>query len=210
MRTKLTKIALAAALVLAITFTLSCSSDGDDGVAFNENSQVYNEDGTEYKGDGDIKDASTNFGSVTNGVVKLNLPETVPDEHFDDNDFDKLSEEFGCNFSQKNVKYRELKFRLYNSNGERIGSLYAGYRDEQISESLTYLYFIKSIKGTCSYKDGDNDRKMHIDAKKGWNKTYEVRKCTSYNNENSKCDVWNIESSTNNILTREVKWILDK
>jgi len=86
MRTLFSKLALTVALMLALTFTFSCSS-GDDGGSggqggsFNENSQVYNFDGrnigTAYKGSGIIKIVmigngdgnSLNAGSVTNGIA---------------------------------------------------------------------------------------------------------------------------------------------
>ncbi|GBU25967.1 hypothetical protein R83H12_02638 [Fibrobacteria bacterium R8-3-H12] len=45
---KTTRRFLLAAISIAITFTFSCSSDKDDGGdgSFNENLQIYNEDGS--------------------------------------------------------------------------------------------------------------------------------------------------------------------
>jgi len=224
-----TKSILKLAISIALAFTFGCSSGGsggnDDpdgggngqGGSLNVNPQIYNEDGSLFTENGVIKFASSynddvliNAGSVTDGIVKLNLPQTVPDEYL--LDFDKLLERMGCNSSQKNVKLIEAKFLLY-SNGEQIGRLDAYYEDKEILEESTgYLYFSKDIKAICNYKDGDDNRKLDINAKRGWSKVYMVRKCTSYNSENDRCDIWNIESSTSNILKKEkeLKWILEQ
>jgi hypothetical protein len=205
---------LAAALALAITFTLSCSS-GDDpsegngqGASFNENSQIYNIDGTLYKGSGDIKMqmynedgkktlTNINAGNVTNGIVNLNLLQTIPDEYLMDiNGFSK------CPDNPQGIKVFSAEFALINSNGDYIGYLGIIYDDEQLNEGIYYTYFSKAGKITCNYDNDGYKYIINIDAKAGWNKIYIRDKNTDEIYTNGI-----IEQSTSNILTVEMKWI---
>jgi hypothetical protein len=201
MRTQFFKIVLAATFGLAMALTFSCSSNDDDkgggnnnsgggGVPFNENSQIYNTDGSLFIGSGvlSIKNKHTqetllNIGSVTNGIVNLQLPQTIPNEYL------FVFKENGCtiNPSYLNVFINEDVFVLTNSSGENIGKLYIG--DEQNSQGIQYWYFSKAGKITCG-------NIIDINAKAGWNDMYVV-----VNNGKK-------ELSTNNILTNEVKWTL--
>jgi len=194
----------AAIFGFALAFTFSCSS-GDDtgggqGGSFNENSQVYNFDGrnigTAYKGNGDIKielrgngDGKTlNAGSVTSGIVKLELP-TIPEEYLNDNYF------CGKN-SPKDAKYSDSRLNLYN-NEKLIGVLIAAYLGNDYAYSIDFLYSTKAAKITC--ESGRN--KADIDAKAGWNKVY-LKKIAKNGEE--------LQVSTNDFLKKagELKWIL--
>jgi len=221
---KSTKFAQVAGIMLALVFSFSCSSGGgDDGtsspssggdIQFNENSQIYNKDGTLYKGSGIIEATSymedsacyegqldcgglkwehVRAGNVTNGIVKLELPQTIPSEYL--SDFFDDETQRSCTSYPKNIKMFGGIFVLTNSSKDYIGSLSTEFDDGQIIESVTYMYFTKAGKISCNYYDREI---FNIDAKIGWNKIY-LR--GNYNSQ--------IEYSTNNILTKEMKWILD-
>ena len=269
---KTTRFLSAAIFALAITFTLSCSSNGGSGDGGgtsspsgngdlssssvgggssssdastgssssakdsssssvgstsspsggggNENSQIYighwdedeggyHIDGT-YKGSGDIKilvykygagydTLVINAGSVTNGIVNLELPTTtLPDEYLGEYSCGLIgSDHLGSNY-----------FILTNSSGERIGrlntpySFYVDYVDKQLWEMIQYEYFSKAGKIACNVGEGDFNTIYDIDAKIGWNKIY----FRSYSSNG----VLIQEHSTNNILTKEVKWTLEE
>jgi len=262
MRTQISKFALAAALGLALTFTLSCSSGSDDngggtsspsgngdlssssvgggssssatggggssssvgggdassssvasgggssssatgggssssvgGGSFNENSQVYNNDGSLFTGSEVIKIKAMliNAGNITNGIVNLQLPTTIPDEYLtalpiqasvctDYIDDVKAFFNYGGKF---------FVFGLTNGSDDITKRL--EMRDEQSKEQIIYVYFSKAGKITCNTEY----KKFNIQANLGWTKIYYVK--------NGEVD----EFSTNNILTKEIKWILN-
>ena len=237
---------LAAIFGFALTFTFSCSGgdDGDgnsnnsnggfsspsgggssssggrQGVPFNENSQIYDEDGVLYKGSGDIKISTSNSwqyneilidaGSVTNGIVNLKLPQTIPDEYLD-KWFDVNDDEnqlYCTSYPKYNIRTFVAQFVLISSNGDEIGSLspyHLEYEEKiRISERIDYYYFSKAGKVTCKYKE-EREGYTYIDdkdydVKEGWNTIYLHRE----NTEKSKIH----ESSTNNILIKGVNWII--
>jgi hypothetical protein len=216
---------LAAGILLALVFTFSCTSDGNsngsggssvtggaDGGG-NQFSQIYNgyydEDdvyhiGAPYTGGGIIEIASSigcgsssnegnggcewnglKAGSVTNGIVKLELPKNVPEEYLEEDFFGS------CSAPLKDIKVFGVIFVLTNSNKEYLGELRIRYMDKQIREEIMYLYFSKAVKGKTTCDDIEFD----IDAKAGWNKLY-------YNRRPAPRKI-----STNNILTKEMKWM---
>jgi len=223
MRTQFSKLALAAAFGLALAITFGCSSDKDDdnsggspssgenntngsgqGVLFNEKSQVYiYPDGSLFNGSGAIKvsayDRSTDkqilidAGNVTNGIVNLKLPTTIPHELLEDleDQFDP-NEQHSCT-SPENIKSAGVNLVLTNSSGDDIGSLFIGYKDEQRSEGISYEYYSKTGKITCVSETFGGYYKSNIDAKTGWNKIYSTQNRVT----------WESEESTNNILTKE-------
>jgi len=203
------------------------SSGGGKGVPFNENSQIYNtycdydggvdDDGDDiytchigdaYTGSGDIVIYSGRFdfdlilGSVTNGIVKLKLP-TIPDE--DLGDFFDDGDDLNCTDYPNGIKYFEAeKISLINSNSADIGGLDIGegdYKSNDIEYNhIYYGYFSKAGKITCKRTARDGwVGKYNLDVKAGWNKIYYV-----YNRK-----AGTGELSTNNILTKEVKWLLN-
>jgi len=171
MRKQSSKFVLTAALMLAITFTFSCSGGDDDGgSSFNENSQVYSFDGrnigTAYKGSGDIKitegghgEILIDAGSVTNGIVNLKLP-TIPEEYLREGGIPAVR---NCQDTPKDIKYDLASLELYN-NGTSIGRLFVAYLGNDYWYSMEFLYSSKPAKITCEYMD--------IDTKTGWNKVY--------------------------------------
>jgi hypothetical protein len=207
MRNNISKLVLVAIFGFALTFTFSCSStttvcggEGEQGGSFNENSQIYvRKNGAPYKGSGDIKIANTiNVGSVTKGIAKLDLSKiTIPDEY--------LSDLFNDDIQLPCDDYPTIKvaivdyFRLYysNSDDELLGKLRIEYFDEQMREGIFYLYSSKNGKITCNSASGGESFKINADIKANWNKIY-FRK--TRNSE---------EWSTDNILTKEVKWTID-
>jgi len=226
MKSNLFKIAHVAGIALALALTISCSGGDNDnnggggggtggGVQFNENSQIYYENGTLFKGngilevadgisgDGDCNENGCEYhyywngmpaGSVTNGIVSLNLPSNIPNEYlwfFDVND-DRIS----CSSYSEGIKIAFLGMVLTNDNKDYLGELAITYEDEQIKEAISYMYSSKAGKITCNKK---NDI-YNIDAKIGWNKVYGHKNYTTGTGE----------ISTNNILTKEkeVKWII--
>jgi len=206
---------LAAIFGFALTFTFSCSSDDDtgggdgQGGSFNENSQVYNRNGRSiYKGNGivdayggmtcdDYEDCEwhVKVGSVTNGVVNLELDKAVPADEYLKDFLD--GEQRSCTSYPENIKIFGEEFVLTNGNGNIIGGLMIYYEDEQVIESIFYAYFSKDGKIACN----SSKRIWNLDVKKGWNKIYLHR----YNNKGGIR-----EYSTNNILTieKKLKWII--
>jgi len=210
---------LAAGISLALGFTFSCSSDGGgssgQGGSFNENSQIYYEDGTTpYKNNGIIKVSSysndkelvyLDAGRVTNGIVKLELP-NIPDAYL--SSFfseDRISR---CSDYPQNIKSfgTDDGFALTNSNGDFIGYLNIAYLSDKLIEGIHYLYFPEAGKITCDYElEAKDDEIVYrdiydIEAKAGWNKMY-----FSYNIAGSAVT---LKFSTKNILTKEkeMKW----
>ena len=207
---------LAAIFGLALAFTFSCSSGGDNdsgssgnSVLFSVNPQIYYYDsGEAYKGSGLIdvtshvaggSDMDTEWdhikaGSATNGVVNLNLPTGSPDEYLR-NFLDDFGGQEGCSGSYQDIKIGGGFFVLTDNKGEYIGTMKIRYRDEQIQEEIMYMYFSKTGKITCNREKAIID----IDAKKGWNDIYMV--------SNRKDNMRTL--STKNILTKEkqMKWL---
>jgi hypothetical protein len=206
-----------AIIAVAITFTLSCSGSDDPdnpnnpnnggGIPFNENSQVYYEDGSKYEGSGDIYISLRNrniegsdydleyiIGSVTNGIITLdNLP-TLPEEYLED--FLEEKDKKNCTDYTKDIKVWGGSFKIPNHR-----YLEAGYIDEQIEEMMAYIYFSKAGKITCNLEHGPKTGEnaiFNINATKGWNKMYmKINMQNGYS-----------EYTTNNILTKELKWVL--
>ena len=220
---------LVAIFGFALAFTFSCSSGGDDdsdGGLFNVNPQIYNEDGTIYNGNG-IMDVTSyvggscsndectwewdqiRAGSVTNGIVNLNLSIGSPDEYLED--FLPESSGFDCSAYPKGIKWAGGFFVLTDNNGEYIGKLKVTHWDGQIEESIVYWYFSKTGKITCNRSEYDengdgtvykDNRIIDIDVKQGWNNIYYRSSRTVGVNTVER----NAEWSTKNILTKEVKW----
>jgi len=186
----------------------SSSSGGGKGALFNENSQIYNEDDTSYTGSGTLtstfRSGNINVGSVTAGIVNLQLP-SLQDE--DLGDFSNDSPRSSCTSYPENIKFTSGDFVLTNNNGNR-GYLQALYYDGQIAGGIIYYYFSKAGRITCTNYSEDvyngvvearYNTITNIDAKVGWNKIY----FRAY----PKDGVRIVERSTNDILTKEVKWI---
>ena len=98
--------------------------------------------------------------------------------------------------------YETEKIHLVNSGStnyytDRIGDL--DITDGQYND-IYYWYFSKAGKITCKRTARDGwVGKYNLDVKAGWNKIYYV------SNEETRIG----EHSTNNILTKEVKWLLN-
>jgi len=187
-------VLLSAGISLALGFTFGCSSDdggdnsGGGSGSININPQVYDgNDGTPYKGSGDIKisaeyeytfigkDTLINAGSVTNGVVNLKLP-TIPNDEYLKRSSDLfIGERRSCTSYPKAVKYWRGKFHLYDNNGKdrNLSLFYAESNDnfELTYAEIRYMYFQENVKITCK-EAGEREGSVelaNIDAKKGWN-----------------------------------------
>jgi len=122
------------------------------------------------------------------------LPPTISDEYLLDEYLDDESQSF-CTSYNKGIKGLNGDFVLTSSNGDNIGDLVisSGKYGDGNREDINYYYFSKANKITCNWPDGGGAR---IEAKVGWNRIYYHR------TKNTK------EHCTNNILAKEVKWIL--
>jgi len=194
-----TKSILRLVISIALAFTFSCSSDDSEGDFFDVNSQVYNMDGTPYTGNGIInikyKKNLINAGNVTNGIAKLELPKTIPDDYL------KTPSPSGCATSPKDIKIFEVEYFGLTDNNRAFG-LNISYEDEQIREFIMYLYSPKDGKITCNFEEKDYKEILTADVKAGWNKIY----LHSYYAEK----IWTIEVSTKNILAKKVRWTLEQ
>jgi hypothetical protein len=205
MRTLLTKTALSASIMLAMAFTFSCSGDdgnnnggtsngsgGGGGVPFNDNSQIYNTDGSLFTGSGVLKfvdknpPPSINAGSVANGIARLELPTTISNEYL--KDFVDKNEQSFCTDYPNDIKVfyaSKMYFTLTNSSIDKQMLI----QDEVPgNQRIQYWYFSKAGKITCG-------NIIDINVKEGWN--------TIYQNASEGT------SSTNNILTKQVKWFIE-
>jgi hypothetical protein len=232
MKTQLSKLALTAALGLAIAFTFSCSSGDDennnnggggspvtggaDGGG-NQFSQIYNgyydndvyHIGTAYNGSGVIKmlakdeddnEILINAGSVTNGKVNLNLPSTIPDDYLSEFFISNEYATHSCTDYTKDIKQFEGLLILTDDSGSHLGGLTMHYEEGPIFETIEYWYFTKAGKITCDAELSTRRDIVKIDAKVGWNKIYCHRNYADGNSTK--------ECSTNNILTKEMKWTI--
>jgi len=227
----LSKIALAASLSLALAFTISCTAldeaiDGDEvssssgkkissssgngqGLTFNENSQIYEEDcywdeDYEYncniapiKANGYIQVSEFRAGSVSKGIVNLQLPSSIPSEYWEDFrlDEDEIAE-YCTDYTDLKVYVADFKL-LDNDYEEYIPTLNI---KNDADERIYYWYFSKAGKISCNY----GNESINIDAKKGWNKIY--YKETETETEE---DYYHVrEYSTSNILTKAVRWYI--
>jgi len=201
----ISKIAYLAAFGLALEFTLSCSSSKDnsvEGVSFNDNSQIYNADGTIYKGSGVIKARTynehenkilINAGNVVDGIVQLELP-TITDEYLFREYLNDEDQKF-CTSYTKGIKVFDGDFVLTSGN-EDESYLVIAYRGDQLKEEIRYYYFPKAVKIICNFPE--NTGFINIEAKVGWNRIY-YRK-TNHTKEHS----------TKNILAEQVTWIISE
>jgi len=241
MRNKLTEIALVASILLALSFTLSCSAFGNEdddvssssgkgggkgssssnGNGFNENSQIYSYECGYY---GDEEDWDCNVvaytgngllyewnlrkpvGTVTKGKVDMKLPSTIPEEeyeelfYFDDDDEDDF-EEYCEEYTKGVGKYKaRVDLRESNNGDGYIGDLYIN--DDNSYERVEYWYFSKDGKIKCNIYD---ELIFDLTFKKGWNPIY--KKMTIAETEDNEY-LYVDKSSTENILTKEVKWFL--
>jgi len=211
----------AASLVLAFTFTLSCSSSNDNGGVVGNapgtsspsggggdlDSQVYYyEDGSLYIGSGVISIESTNLnaGEVINGKINLQLP-TVPYVLLEA----LWPDAEGCTFIPNDIRGLFGDCFTINIGGSKeCLTLGAGDGKGDISQAIFYWYFSSGGKITCSSRKESESSgsitisNVNIDAQAGWNKIYYVKFRNSSTNTRS------YDYSTNNILTQEVKWFI--
>jgi hypothetical protein len=196
----------------------SSSSGGGGQGAFNENSKiyqcedVYNEDledwirecqlytDNEYAYIEDyFADNPLRLGSITNGKVSLQLPQTISSENLDsflELDDDEIAEY--CTAYTPGIEKYIPNFMLLDSDEDYTGSSLE-IANEDNNEGIMYMYFSKAGKIKCDR----NSEKINIDAKKGWNQIYykTIKDDEEYYSTR--------EYSTSNILTTEVRWVLN-
>jgi len=179
------------------------SSPSGGGIPFNENSQIYKSgDDAPYTGNGIIviSPSSDDYfkdeivvGSVTDGIVNLQLPSTISDEWLG------VYPAATCTESPNGLKYLgKNSFTLTDENDSYIGKLRITYqdKDKQIRQDIQYVYFSKAGKITCN--DEKNNTITNINAKVGWNRIYMV------------VENVNVTISTDNILTKKINWTISQ
>jgi len=221
MRNIFSKFALSASIMLAMVFTFACSSDDGNnnnggtssgsggGGGSDQNSPLYDKDGTtprNISGVIRLKKTSIEIGKVTNGAVTIDLPITGLDDYLSTS-LGKLGKA-PCPLPS-NMKIIVLidedgMFQLISSTGEVLGTLKFRYSNDQIYETMFYLYSTKEEKITCNY-DKDDEGVVYenvitnLDVKERWNKVY-IHRGPKINSVRT--SEWN----TNNILTQQLKW----
>jgi hypothetical protein len=203
-------------MVAAMAFIFSCSKDDDSGEPIGNNtsggfdesspSQVLNEDGSKFEASGVLKFRPCDgceyiiVGNITNGLAKLELPSTINEQYL--LDVTELYGEEGCTVSQTNAKMAELMEVVHLSDTDE--RLFIGHMDKtnKVYQIIAFLYSSKATKITCEmqYDDPDVKTNKNIDVKVGWNKVYSVK----YHSNGIRVE----EASTDNILTKEVGWIV--
>jgi len=226
MRNKLTKITYAVGFGLALAFTSSYSDNKDDdptpssssGLSFNENSRIYI-GRYEDTGNGEVFIADPysasgwigmgllgRIGTVTNGTVSLDWPTELG---IMESDYSSILEylpiyedEIPGNCTDSDdigiIGVYGADFDLYEGDN-KIGGLFASNQSDEV---IIYWYFLKDEKITCNVND---EKVITINATKGWNPIY--RKYTYIDDGHGSPS--KMEFSTNNILTKEVKWFLN-
>jgi len=230
---KVRSVLFSAGVLLALGFTLSCSSDDggngdDDGSPVtggadgggNQFSQIY-KDGTLYNASGVIEATDGMGGSgcsnencggpewdhIRVGSVANGKVSLELDKAVlaDEylRDFLDEDEQRSCTSYPENIKKAGGMFVLTN-NGNYIGSLIIYYEDDQIREAIDYEYFSKTGKIACNLQYEHSKEIANINAKEGWNKIY----FHAYRKDGIMIREW----STKNILTKEkeMKWILER
>ena len=184
-------LSLTAGLVLAITFTLSCSSnDPEDNSGggsvknitvdfiYNRNTMTCNDDGCsgeKWIGNGTVRmeacdDDGLYVGEIVNGTLSLNLPSTseIPQSCF----YNATQVFEGASVSQSDVK---IVWGDYDFNVDGIGNdgnpynilkfeTQAGWQNATERVRGRYFYFSKAARIT----GGD----YNINASEGWNEVY--------------------------------------
>jgi hypothetical protein len=227
---------LAASILLAALLTVSCSSENNDE---NENSslssgtgsssssgsgygngpdvspQLYERKNEIYNIRNDISgtiklmNININVGSVTNGIVNLKLPQTIPDEYLIDISEDT---EGGCTVSPEDAKIIFIRFYLDIGSGkndhylsiENFELVAGGYNDEAIG----YIYLSKAATITCVLASEPDVNNININGSAGWNKVYFRNQDFHLLGEDSyyKREI----SSDPNILTKtDFKWTIE-
>jgi hypothetical protein len=207
----------------------SSSPSGGSG-SFNPNSQVYNRDGSLFTGSGVIKirancidgesgfsETLINAGNVTNGIVTWQLPQTIPDEYLGTIYNADKQQNNGCTEYPEGLRglrdacgkdlialvNSNLSADYINSNStaDYIGKLRIFENGNNPNQTIEHWYFSKAGKITCNKANNSGQiNKANINATAGWNKIYMI----AHNGANGLRD----ELSTDNILTKEVKWYL--
>jgi len=218
MKSGIVKFTQMAAIGFALAFTFSCSSDDGNnnggtssgsggnlsspsggGVPFNDNSQVYNRDGSLFTGSGDIKIRNTSIivGSVANGIVNLQLP-TIPEDLLKDLMSEARQQE-RCTEYPSGIKVLVSDNATAFMLTDDMGLLPIALNTREQAQIIWYLYASKAGKITCNWTGEQGVVKYNIEAKAGWNKIYTVE----YTDVKK-------ELSTDNILTTEAKWTLTR
>jgi hypothetical protein len=150
--------------------------------------QVYNEkDGTGYTGNGDVKiryyDTNGNSqeyvgsaGTITNGKLTLNLPETVKEQYLEPIG---KSVPDGTTASPKDAKVLYV-YRFYVPDASGYGPSLSYSKDDESSEDIIYyVYSSTAATITGSVTEADEDKETtytetyNLNLKKGWNAVYE-------------------------------------
>lgn len=223
----------------------SSSSFGGSGINFIENSQIYicdDDQCSKYTGDGVIKmwfikqacydgddidycecqgnsDCAffVDVGTVTSGIVSLNLPTNVPEQYLVD--WNALAEYFsdedelidGISVIPTDIKSNIANFGILFSNESELEMVWIRGELQSIGntrrgEEIHYWYFSEpaTIDGTTEFFNNffnyNVETTFQINANVGWNRIY-----MAYEDKiNINKEFW--KYTTSNLLTKDVKW----
>ena len=188
---------------------------------FSENMQIYTYDNEEWKSSGIVKadlrdengtDTLITVGTVTDGILKLELPETIPEKWL--KTLKTEYKENGNEIEESNISssvvgakiFIDDTFLVFKSENDNNPSTLI-YTTLGLKEAIMPSYSSKTVKITGSWKYTEpnylNEQTFDLDYNLGWNKLYLK---THWNQECLKtdCNYTNFSTSSN-ILTSDLK-----
>lgn len=179
-----------------ITIFTACSTDNSEnnnGDDFTENMQIYIYEGDnirnetnfdnhkEWNGNGIVKiilrnengtDTLITMGSVTNGILKFELPETIPEKWL------KIWKEFYLTDSASSEDAKgiiEDTFWLFADENDNRPFVFA-YVSENFTNIVSYAFSLKPINGSgdaiIDTDELDEFATYNLDINAGWNRIY--------------------------------------
>jgi hypothetical protein len=171
---------------------------------------------------GEQEEEYMDIGSITNGIISLQLHDSVPEKYLFNLGDTYESPRDGCQITQntmqvspRDTKVSESSFYLSATNGDSydLAAWYSGETESGVSESqfFWYTYSTKAFTNIGKFENRCGSgysyvQTWNVSGGAGWNKFY-----TRHEYRYEEGDRFNdTNSSDPNLLTNDVKWILSK